>query len=1180
MSDKSSVYTVVSGDNLTLIARRFGFRNYQTIYDHELNSEFKKSRPNPNIIHPGDEIIIPNKVMKTVPAAEGKVQVYRLVKEKQIPSSGGQQIGILPVRYAFSDKMAESLDEEREQLDSTGTNLESGLMSSGMRDYTLRQLRDGWLYVYNDTKSELDEYQITGSTYTKYEWDTIDQHATSQAGDAKSILLYNTSDKLTIAFAPLRWTDRVCEHMSNDAGSRDAWMRQLNVSDYKVAPHTANITKLSELVADVDIEGEETFNNTCTPLSYPELEGNNDGLVSHKAASTEVDHTVDLPENTAAIIVALDDSLADVKDLYIALAQPYARHSLVMGSTEEEVAENTRKWEMAQFTKSLARVQLSGDELPSKIKDNPKLKSKFNIDFNEYLNRVEAKNAYSQTYAATQDMLGTVGQKYDDKIVESKNKLLAKYNFESTGKQDLDFIAQQKNKYQDEVRWDELDAFCDDIEPKLKVNLPLIKQAHQDLLVSLQVIGIDAMKLGFDVENTESMIYLLNLSNALTSMLMLTTLDEDGGACLKSFLTQQSPDNLLSLTTFCFSTEYKKEFEERMSLFRELKTETDSGNYSFARSAANGSLWVGRFSEIDTLMGFNVAGAQGSTWYPLVQSAIQRTFSAFKEAAKGAASSAWGSLQTSLFTNALPSIVSKNVNDSIIHHLRLGLLSNAIEENSIILNEQFDIKMKQFNADLDAIDNRLKPLLRSKANLNSNKNTSGKGNSFYAKKFKKEAIDIEIEKLVNQKHIHIENKPDLLVFENEKMKQIDVISSQSTAELAGTEVAKRTQKAQVIYEKYGATSPGLAMLNFVNLLYKAEDYANSYDYLDDKQKSRINKDLASTFFWTASSISDVFRGVHWAQVQNQGETLLALSLREAVSHDTYGALVKRFSISMGTMAGFGLVAAGVEAWMTWDDIDDAGSELEDSLLWGKLGALAVQGGVFSVQSVRWLLSQFGSRALGTIFLPWMTAVLAVSGIVYLIVSVVLGIIQKTPLEIWVNKSTWGKRQNIEWTAEQELLEYDKIVRKPVVEITMLVEKETAAQKMGYGREPNKKRLVIFVPGVKPNDEVDVGIIKHSYVSTSTRIRDISDIPAVASLTLDDLNQGTWTEQDGLWQYSVDVVVEAERDSFNVDIVVPAGDSEIEYKATGSEGSLTVHVQDQVTIESSSNLFTSRVGHHE
>ncbi|MFT5881452.1 MAG: hypothetical protein ACI86X_002594 [Moritella sp.] len=89
MSEKCSVYTVVSGDNFTLIARRFGFRNYQTIYDHELNAEFKKRRPDPNLIHPGDEIAIPNKVMKAVPAKEGEVLVCRLEKEKPIPPSVG-----------------------------------------------------------------------------------------------------------------------------------------------------------------------------------------------------------------------------------------------------------------------------------------------------------------------------------------------------------------------------------------------------------------------------------------------------------------------------------------------------------------------------------------------------------------------------------------------------------------------------------------------------------------------------------------------------------------------------------------------------------------------------------------------------------------------------------------------------------------------------------------------------------------------------------------------------------------------------------------------------------------------------------------------------------------------------------------------------------------------------------
>ncbi|MFT7681532.1 MAG: hypothetical protein ACI935_000999 [Moritella dasanensis] len=1179
MSDKSSVYTIVSGDNLTKIARRFGFRNYQTIYDHELNANFKELRPNPNFIQVGDEIVIPNKVMKTVSSSEGTVQVYRLKKEKLIRGSMGNQIGILPVRYAFSDKIVESLDEERERLDSTGTNLESGLMSSGMRDYTLRQLRDGWLYVYNDTTSELDEYKISGLTYTKYNWDTIDQHADSQPGDAKSILLYNEGDKLAVSFSPLRWTDRVCEYMTNDAASRDEWMRQLDMSDYKNAPHTADITKLSELVADVDIEGDATFNNTCTPLSDPELAGDNDGLVLHKAASTEADHIADLPEKTEGIIVALDDSLADVKDLYVALAQPFARHSLVMGLTDEEVAENTRKWEMAQFTKSLARVQLRGEELPSKIKDNPLLNNQLNIDFNEYLNQVKAKNAYAQTYAATQDMLGTVSQKYDDKIALSKNDLFEKYNFTSTYEQDKSWLKLQKSKYQDEVRWDELDVFCADIEPKLKANLPLIKHAHKDLLSSLTTIGNDAMKLGLDVENVESVSYLLKLSNTITSKLMLTALDESDGACLKSFLTQESPDNLLALTTFCFSTSYKKEFEDRMSLFAELKTETDNGNYSWANAASNGSLWVTRLSEFYTFMGFNTAGAQDSKWYPLVQTSIQRIYSAFRNAARGTANSAWGTLKISLFTFGLPSKMSAGSSNAFLHYLRLSLLTNAISKQGVALNNQLDIKMDKYATDLDVIESKLKPLLSRKARLNSNYSTGGKGNSFYAKKFKKEAIYVEIEKLVNQKQLHIENKPDLLIFENEKMTQIDAISNQSTTELAGAAVAKRTVKAQVIYEKYGATSPGLAMLNFVNLLYKAEDYASSYDYLDDAQKSRFNEDLASTFFWTASSISDVFRGVHWAQVQNKNSLLLK-AISETIHSSQHGSLIKKFSISMGTMAGFGLVAAGVEAWMTWDDIGNAGSEFETTLLRTKFAALGTQGIVFGIQSVTWILSRFGNVALGTIFLPWMTAVLAISGVVYLITSVVLGIIQKTPLETWINKSTWGKRQNTDWAAEQELFEYNKIVRQPIIEITQLVEEETAAQKMGYGRNPNKKRLIISVPGIKPNDEVDISITKHSYIPTSTRIREVSDMSVPAPLTLDDLNQGTWTKREGLWEYNVDVIVESERDSFNLDIVVPAGDSEIEYKSTGSEGFLAVHVQDQVSIESNLNLFTSTVGHHE
>jgi len=52
-------YTVKPGDCLTSIAAMHGFQDYKVIYNHADNKDFRKKRPNPHIIHPGDEIFIP-----------------------------------------------------------------------------------------------------------------------------------------------------------------------------------------------------------------------------------------------------------------------------------------------------------------------------------------------------------------------------------------------------------------------------------------------------------------------------------------------------------------------------------------------------------------------------------------------------------------------------------------------------------------------------------------------------------------------------------------------------------------------------------------------------------------------------------------------------------------------------------------------------------------------------------------------------------------------------------------------------------------------------------------------------------------------------------------------------------------------------------------------------------------
>jgi len=53
-------YQVQRGDCLSSIAATYGFADYQTIYQHPQNSEFRQKRPNPNIIYTGDMLFIPD----------------------------------------------------------------------------------------------------------------------------------------------------------------------------------------------------------------------------------------------------------------------------------------------------------------------------------------------------------------------------------------------------------------------------------------------------------------------------------------------------------------------------------------------------------------------------------------------------------------------------------------------------------------------------------------------------------------------------------------------------------------------------------------------------------------------------------------------------------------------------------------------------------------------------------------------------------------------------------------------------------------------------------------------------------------------------------------------------------------------------------------------------------------
>ena len=58
------VHTVKQGDYFSKIAKQYGFGDWKTVWNDAQNAELKKKRQNPNVLLPGDVVVIPDKKIK------------------------------------------------------------------------------------------------------------------------------------------------------------------------------------------------------------------------------------------------------------------------------------------------------------------------------------------------------------------------------------------------------------------------------------------------------------------------------------------------------------------------------------------------------------------------------------------------------------------------------------------------------------------------------------------------------------------------------------------------------------------------------------------------------------------------------------------------------------------------------------------------------------------------------------------------------------------------------------------------------------------------------------------------------------------------------------------------------------------------------------------------------------
>ena len=72
----STRHVVAQGEFLASIALKHGLRNWRVIWDHPDNTALKQRRKNPNVLFPGDELVIPDRTEGTAAAATGRLTTF------------------------------------------------------------------------------------------------------------------------------------------------------------------------------------------------------------------------------------------------------------------------------------------------------------------------------------------------------------------------------------------------------------------------------------------------------------------------------------------------------------------------------------------------------------------------------------------------------------------------------------------------------------------------------------------------------------------------------------------------------------------------------------------------------------------------------------------------------------------------------------------------------------------------------------------------------------------------------------------------------------------------------------------------------------------------------------------------------------------------------------------------
>ncbi|MBI6787948.1 hypothetical protein YA0059_19825 [Pseudomonas syringae] len=883
------------------------------------------------------------------------------------------EVAIVPVRYALDRSRYDAAPEKLKPL-LKGSRW-AVMPKLKTRSYTLRQLYDGYVYVYDETAETLHEYAVSAASgnLSRIIWTDAQLGSDQRSGgsDAKPFLLYPRNNLLRIAFSAQQWTWRTCEHLRSNPASRDSWMKALDLKRYCMTmaePDTLPLNRIAEAVADIDKEhvvGDNRFADSAVPTSESSSE-ETQPLFSPIGADVFWQGSVE--DQDSSLLIALDDPLAIFNDLGMQLAADQAAY-------RNWQAEHEHKIQIAQTVTALCGAESEPEKLPASVRDNAALTHQYLGELEAYFEQCILEEAQISSSNVPGDFLLMPDM---FKSLDMRKSIEMRYG--SAPSDEALQAWKDRHKWRREVDLSGARQYLQQHLPTGDTLLQQVRDTQSDFRQWSTHLGTEPLKLFVDPTHPESLLYLQTL---MLNLQIIYAQDNAASAWLAEQETNDS--SLFGTLRYGFSPALKHALHQEANAL--LNGLGDITNLATRIGELNGTL--------------NHQGFADKPWMKALKQPVQDTFKALGQLASNAGKATFESIL--LAWVPIDSRLAVGKQQNIVALIRTLLIGQILLDSKarIAIDHTMLAKLKNWISEWRVLNKQISDTRRS---------------WLYPTAYNpRKSIASHLRALEQKLRLHELSMPALLDFQNNqyaKQLQDEIrLHFQSGKAITKDWLSTARRWLDGLGGIAGSITWGVIMLNFINTAFTYRDLTRDGDF-SAKDIGKVTYGLGYSF----NLLMAVFVEAPWAVIRDATPVLIdgknvgildrSAGYWRAKGNLAWGDAVRGFRVSMVAMGAFGIAAAVLEVLDIQDDISRVNTSEEIIAMQLKFASVLMMGAGSAIQLIAGI---FPTTPLTAVAMsPWFSITLLLIGTVYLLATTALNYFKQDSVGWWLRRCCWSR----------------------------------------------------------------------------------------------------------------------------------------------------------------------------